>query len=145
MSFFKSVMIVWLKIYAAVTFEVKFVSRGTFFPICGLWSREGQGDLIFGQGDIQLKGKVKTFGFAGRPPQWDPHPPLAGHTNLPISKTLRRVLGLLTVEILKRVRVFSFKATNLQHVSLKMRKSWQILWWHSIYWRLSIPFKVRSI
>ena len=89
------------------------------------------------------RGKFKLLGLQGDPPQFLP---LVRHHDLPIRKTLRRVLGLLTVITLKRVResIF-FKAANLQHVQLNMKKRGQILWWHSIYWRLSIHFKVRSI
>ena len=40
--------------------------------------------------------------------------PLVGHPDLPIRKTLRNVLGLLTVIIFEKVRrVFSFKAASL--------------------------------
>ena len=38
--------------------------------------------------------------------------PLLGHPNLPIRKTLRRVLGLLTVMVLKRVRESIFFQSN---------------------------------
>ena len=43
---------------------------------------------------------------------------------IPHENTLRSVLGLITVIILKRVRegVVSFKAANLQHVRLEMEK-----------------------
>ena len=46
-------------------------------------------------------------------------PSLVGHPNLHI----RRMVGLLTEWFWKEwVRVFSFKATNLQHVRLRMKK-----------------------
>ena len=67
-------------------------------------------------GDIQRKGEVQTFGLVGRA--------FSGLPDLPIRKTLRRLLGLLNVMTLKRViESFSFKATDLQHVSLRMEKS----------------------
>ena len=70
------------------------------------------GAQFFGGNDIQQKGKVQTLGLAGTPPN---SPPLVRHPDLPIRKTLRRVLVLLTVMILKRVseRVFYFTTTNL--------------------------------
>ena len=48
---------------------------------------------------------------------------------IPHKNILRSVLRLNTVTILKRVResIFSFKATNLQHVRLEMEKGWQNL------------------
>ena len=114
----------------------------TFFLICGLWSGEGQGTYFLGGDNIQQKGKVQTFGLAGRPP-----PPslqfslLEGHPDLPIKKTLIRAVGLLTVMILERVSESIF----LQHVKLKMKKKHKIFWWCLIYWRLSIHLKVRNI
>ena len=85
--------------------------RDTFFS--NMWSviRGGTGVTVFffflegggrrvGGGDIQKSGKVQTFELAVRRPQ---SPPLVGHPNLPIRKTLRRELGLLTVIVLKRV------------------------------------------
>ena len=84
--------------------------RDTFF--CNMWSviRRGPERLIFLVGDIKQEKKVQTFGFAGRPPPPPPPhlPPLVGHPDLPIRKTLRRVLVLLTVMILKRVSESSF-------------------------------------
>ena len=44
------------------------------------------------------KGKVHTIWLAGRPPTQ-----LVGYPDLPVRKTLRRVVDLLTVMILKRV------------------------------------------
>ena len=58
------------------------------------------GARFFGEGDIQWKGQVLTFGLAKRPPKF---PPLVGRPDLLIWKTLMRVVGLLTVMILKRV------------------------------------------
>ena len=40
---------------------------------------------------------------------------------------------------------FSFKETNLQHVKLKIKSKFEILWWSWIYWRFSIHFKKRMI
>ena len=72
-----------------------------FFPICGLWSGEGQETRFFGRGDIQQKRKV----LACKPCREIPaqFPPLVGYPDLPIRKTLMRVVVLLTVMILKRV------------------------------------------
>ena len=58
--------------------------RDTFFLIRGLWSGEGQGWQFFfggwgGEGDIQKKGKVQTFGLAVRPP----NPPFSGTSESP--------------------------------------------------------------
>ena len=54
-------------------------------------------------------------------------PPLAANLDPRINDTMGSVLGLITVIILKRERVFSFKARDLQHVSLKIENSWQNL------------------
>ena len=65
---------------------------------------EGQGDSkVLVEGDIQQKGKLQTYGFAGRPSSSTQFPSLVGHPDLPIRKTLRRVLGLFTAMSLKRV------------------------------------------
>ena len=112
--------------------------RATFFPLCGLWS--GQGRVT--EGDIQQKEKFKRLVFQRDSlPQFSP---FVWNPDLSIRKILKS--GWLTVMILKRVvRIFSFKATNLQHVMLDMKKRWQILWWDSVYWRLPTDFKVRNI
>ena len=56
------------------------------------------------------RGKSKFLGLQGHPlPQ---PPPLVGHRNLPIRKTLRRVLGLLSVIILKRGNESIFFQSN---------------------------------
>ena len=47
------------------------------------------------------KVKVQTFWLAGRPSTQ--FPPLVGYPDLPVRKTLRRVIDLLIVMILKRV------------------------------------------
>ena len=78
----------------------------------------------FGGGDIQQKKKVQIFDLAKRGET--PHPqllPLVGHPNLPIRKTLRRMLGQLTVISLTRLSEnISFQSNNLQHLRLKMKK-----------------------
>ena len=61
----------------------------------------GPGTQFFDGDDIQQKRKVQTFWLAGRAPKL---PVLVGHSDLSIRKTLRRMLDLLTVMILKRVR-----------------------------------------
>ena len=105
MRFFKLVMIVLLKIYATDKFFGKIclkTIRDIFFS--DMWSAisGGTGWLkVLVGGDVQQKGKVQTFGLAGKPPSQ--FPPLVGHFDLPIKKTLKRVLGLFTVMILKRV------------------------------------------
>ena len=53
---------------------------------------------FFGGDDIQQKRKVQTFWLSERPLKL---PLLVGHSDLPIRKTLRRMLDLLTVMILK--------------------------------------------
>ena len=73
------------------------------------------------------RGKLKFLGLQ-KDPSLSQFCPLVGHPNLPIRKTLTRVIGLLTVMILKRVtESIFFKVTNLQRVSLKMKKRWQTL------------------
>ena len=69
---------------------------------------------------------------------------LAGHPDLPKGKTLRKVLDQLTVMILKRVS----ENISFQYIYSKFRDIKEVansLIWHSIYWRLSIHFKIRSI
>ena len=73
--------------------------RDTFFPIYWVWSGD-RGTQFFSGVDIQQKGKVQTFWLARRRAKF---PPLVGHPDLPIRKTLRRVLDLLIVMNLKRV------------------------------------------
>ena len=68
-----------------------------------------RGTQFYGGGDIQQKGKAQTFGLAGRPPKLFP---LVRHPNIPIRKTLRRVTGLLTVMILKRLSESIFFRSN---------------------------------
>ena len=77
-------------------FLVKFVQsyRDTFFS--NMWSVIKNSIFWWGWS----KGKVQTFGLSGRQP---PIPSLSGTSWFPIRKTLRRVLGLLIVMILKRV------------------------------------------
>ena len=83
-----------------------------------------------------MKESARIWFFGGEVQSWSP-----------TKNTLRSVLGLVTVIILKRVleRVVAFKTINIQHVRLEMEKRWQNLWWFSIYVRLSIHFKVRSV
>ena len=85
-----------------------------FFPVCGLSLREGWGRNFLVRVISNSSRKFKLCGLQGELP----HPAplfflLVGHPDLPIRKTLRRVLGLLSVVLLKRVceRVFSFNAT----------------------------------
>ena len=136
-------MTVLLKIHASDKIFDKIclkAIRDTFFSNMSLWSGD-RGNQFFSAGDIRQKEKVQAFWHAGRPPKF---PPLVGYLDLLIRKTLKWVLDPLTLMIFKGVkRVYSFRWMNLQHVCLQKR--WQILWWHSIYWRLSIHFKVRII
>ena len=67
-----------------------------------MWSvirRGTRGLNLLVRGCIQQKRKVQTFWLTGRAP----HPNSVGHPDLPIMKTLRRVVGLFTVMILKIV------------------------------------------
>ena len=80
-----------------------------FFWIYGVWSGN-RGNKLFGRGDIQQKGKIQTFWLAGRLPKFS-H--LVRHPDRPIRKTLRRVLGLLTVMILKRLSESIFFQINI--------------------------------
>ena len=57
--------------------------------------------------------KFKLLGFQGSPhPASCQFPPLTGHHNLPLGKTLRTVLGLLAVMLLKRVSEIIFFWSN---------------------------------
>ena len=68
-------------------------------------SVEGQGDSKFWWEVISnRRGSFKLMDLQGERPNPLPQfPPLVGHPDLLIRKTLRRVLGLLTAMILKRV------------------------------------------
>ena len=81
-----------------------------FFSICGLSSEEGQRTRLLSGGDIQQKGKVHIFGLAGKSPTQ--FPPIVGHPDLPIWKTLVRVPGPFTVMILKGVSEDIFFQSN---------------------------------
>ena len=117
--------------------------RDTFFQhvVCNQrrdgvrYKERGRNPFLVGS-DIQHNGEVQNFGH-----EWEAYP------DPPQKNILRSVLGLNTVIILEKLRecVFSFKATNLQHVRLEMKKGWQNLWWCSIYVRLFIYLKIRTI
>ena len=64
----------------------------------------------------------------------------------PIKNTLKSVLSLITVIILKRRRESIFFKSN-KFTVCKVRDGKEVanLWWCSIYVRLSIHFKVRNI
>ena len=64
---------------------------------------------------------------------------LVRNSELPIRNNLRNLLGLLTVMILERARkrAFSFKATNLTHVRLKVEKEIAKSLMDSVYSKLS--------
>ena len=65
---------------------------------------------------MKERGKTKFFdGEVQREPSLVS--PLVANPDL---LTLRSVLGLITAIILKSERVFSFKATNLQHLRLEI-------------------------
>ena len=70
--------------------------------------------------DIEQKGKVQTFGLAGRPPSILS---LSGTFRSSHKETSDEVLGLFTLMILKTVieSVFFLKSTNLQHARLKTK------------------------
>ena len=105
-------MILLLKIHASCKiFDKIMINRyiDTFFS--NMWSViKGQGTQFFSGCDIQQKGKVQTFWLGRRPPRF---PSLKGHPDLPIKKTLRRVLDMLTVMILNRVSESVFFQINL--------------------------------
>ena len=118
-------------------------SRDFFFNMRSV-IRWGTGRINFMAKSICSRRRVQTFCLSGGSPTSILS--IVGQPDLSIRKTLCRVLGLLTVMILKKwVRLFSFKATKLQHVKLKNMKRWLIFWRCSIYWRLSICSKVGSI
>ena len=112
MNFFKQFMIVLLKMHVSdKMFDrtcLKAV-RVAFFPIYGVWSR-GRGLNFLSGGDIKQKGKVQTFWLAGGPPKFSP---LVGHPDLSIRKTLRRVIDLLTVMVLKKMSEIIFFQINI--------------------------------
>ena len=66
------------------------------------------------------RGKFKLLDLQGDPPQFLP---LVRHPDLPIRKTLRRVLGLLTIITLKRVResIF-FQSSKFTACAVKYEK-----------------------
>ena len=134
-------MIVLLKMRASDKIFDKICLKATT-SFSNMWPViKGQGDSIFWWGWYLTEAESWNFWLAGRSPKF---PPLVGHPDLPIKKTLRRVLD--TVMILKRVNesIF-FQINKFTACKFKDKKSRQIPWWYSIYWRLSIHFKVRRI
>ena len=95
--------------------------------------RRDRGNHLFGEGDIQQKRKGQTFGLAGRPIL----PPLVGLPNLPIKKTMRGVIGLLTVIILKSVSEKIIFQSN-KFAACKVKDEEEVA-------RLSIHLNIRSI
>ena len=100
-------MIVLLKINASGKIFLKAI-RDTFFSNMQSVFRD-RGTPFFSGDDIQQKMKVQTSWLAGRPPKFLP---LVGNSDLPIRKTLKRVLDSLTVMILKRVSESIFFQIN---------------------------------
>ena len=108
MSFFKLAMIVWLKIYAkGKIFDKIFLKLSETllqYVVCNQGTNGGS--RLFGGGDIQQNKKLLGLQRAPLPPSPLTHThihtqspkflPLLGYPNLPIRKTVRRVLGLLT-------------------------------------------------
>ena len=132
-----------LKIYAADEIFGKIclrAIRATFFSNMRSLIRGGKGDW----GWYPTEGKVQTFSLSGGFP---PTVPFLIVISLSLYKgnSEEWLVCLLSWFWKEWLRLFYFKATNLQHVMLNMNKRWHILWWHSVYWRLSIIFKVRSI
>ena len=73
--------------------------------------RRDRGGQFFDGGDIlNRRGKFKFLGMQGDPPCQ--FPALVGHPDLPKRKTLKWVLGLVTVMILKRVSESIFFQSN---------------------------------
>ena len=89
------------------------------------------------------RGKFKLSGLQGDPP---PFFPLAGHLDLPIMKTLRRVLNLLTIMILKRVTLsIFFQSNKFTPCEVKDEKEVANSLMAFNLLKLFIHFKVRSI
>ena len=85
-----------------------------------------KGTQFFGGTLSNSKGKFKCLACKESPPPR--FGPLVGHPDLPIRKTLRRVLGLLTVILLAGIgESIFFIARNLHRVRLKVEKEWQVL------------------
>lgn len=89
-----------------VIFSLKMHSSGKIF---GKISLRAVRDTIRWS-DIKQKGKVQTFWLAGGPPKFSP---LVGHPDLSIRKTLRRVIDLLTVMVLKKMSEIIFFQINI--------------------------------
>ena len=85
----------------------------------GMWSviRGGTGRIDFLVGVIPTEGESSTV-WACRENLQVPH--LVGYPNLTIRKTLRRVLGLFTVMILKRVSESIFRQRS-KFTALKVK------------------------
>ena len=68
----KFIMVMLLKMLAVgKTFGkicLKALSLNTFFPIYGLWSREGHGHSVFWWSWYSTEGKIQIFGLSGRLP-----------------------------------------------------------------------------
>ena len=140
-------MIVLLKIYAIGKSFGKIclkAIRDTF--LSNMWSaiRGGTRGFSFLMGVISNRRvKFKILVLKGEPPNFLPS------LDILISRSRKSWAGCLVCLIqwfwIESMRTICFKATNLWHVRLKMKRWWQIFWWCSIYWRLSIHFKIKSI
>ena len=79
---------------------------------------EGEGRL---GGCIQQEGEVQTFCLAREPPL--KFPPFVGNPDLSIRNTLRRMLGLVTVMILKGVNEsILFQSSKFTECKIKDKK-----------------------
>ena len=114
--------------------KLEILIRDTFFfqyVVCDQ-ERDG-GTRFFYGGDIQQKGKVQTFSL------------LVGHPDLPVRKTLMRMLGMLTVIVLKRVSESIFFQSN-KFTACKVIDEKEVTNSLMVFnRRLSIHFKVRKI
>ena len=101
----------------------------SYYVVCA--QKGDAGTRFFSEGKIQQKGEVQTFSYAGNrpPPQF---PPLVANPDLPIRKTLMRVVGLLTVMERVSQSIF-FQSKGFTACKFKMKKRWQIQTYYTFY------------
>ena len=105
---------------------------------------QGTGGLnFFGGGDIQQKRKIQTFWLAGRLP---PILPLSGASRSPHKKNSEEGAWSAYCNDFEESKWECFLSNKWIYSKFKDKKEvTNSLIWHSIYWRLSIHFQVRSI
>ena len=138
-------MIVLLKMHASAEFLIKICLKTikTFFsPIYDLWSGD-RWTQFFDGCDIEQKGKIQTFWYAGR---LSPILFLSGASWSPHKKNSEeRAWSAYCNDSEKSKWEYFLSNKWIYSNFIDKKEVTNSLIWHSIYWRLSIHFKVRNI